>query len=150
MCFFFTLGSWSRGVNPENVIVPFRAQSPPAASDGGGLAAFDGEQHAELSLARATASFRASHYGFRFPPENTASYLFINRGQNISSSHSVVIFFLLSQYKLKHAFILPKTQTGSTMTLHPWRMSCPGSITCFSAYFSPCPDCARQAAWRQH
>lgn len=58
----------------------------------------------------------------------------------------MVIFFLLSQYKLKHAFILPQTQTSSTMTLHPWRMSCPGRITCFSAYFGPCPDCACQAA----
>lgn len=35
-----------QGVNTENVIVPVRAQSPsPAANDGGGLAAFDGEQH---------------------------------------------------------------------------------------------------------
>lgn len=58
---------------------------------------------AELYLARAMASFRANHYKW-----NTASYLLINRGQNRSSTNSMTVFYLLSQYELKHVFTLPK------------------------------------------
>lgn len=149
------MGSCSRGVNLENVVVPLRAQSPsPAAVDGGGLAAFDEEQHAgvspaELSLAWATASFRANHYGFRFPSKNTASYLFIKRGQNSSSALSMVAFFLHSQCMLKHAFILPRTQSGSPRLSIPGGWAVSGRIACLSAQVSPCLGCACQAAWRQ-
>lgn len=51
--FLRTVGSRSRGVNLENVVVPLRAQSPsPAAIDGGGLATFDGEKPAGVSPGR--------------------------------------------------------------------------------------------------
>lgn len=105
---------------------------------------------AELSLAWATASFRAKHYGFRFPSKTTVSYLLINRGQSSSSTHSMVFFFLHSQYKLKHAFILPKTQTGSPWLSIPGGQAVSGRIACLSDQVSPCPSCARQGAWRQH
>lgn len=53
--FLHTLGSRSRGVNLENVVVPLRAQPPSPA-------AFDGEQHAGASPGRALLGMGHSQF----------------------------------------------------------------------------------------
>ena len=53
--FLHTLGSCSRGVNLENVVVPLRAQSPSPA-------AIDGQQHAGVSPGRALPGMGPSQF----------------------------------------------------------------------------------------
>lgn len=88
---------------------------------------------AELYLARAMASFRANHYKW-----NTASYLLINRGQNRSSTNSMTVFYLLSQYELKHVFTLPKAAWLPMVSLPGgWAISV--RIALLPSPAAPCP-----------